>query len=318
MPVLGRAEISTTLNDAEENSSPPISEVLENLRKGGRKKQRSWVSRNFLVLSAIVFTTAWLLCTYAILVASPTCDGVAWTAWYDRVLDTRLLCRPPNEVGDFFAGAFAPLAFLWLLVAVLLQRSELSEQRKELELTREVSIAQTAEAMKNVRLIEQQTRILTDQRERALLDQADRDADALLKLLEYELGECCDIQVCRREDVNDEYFFVPSPPKAGGERFQRISAYHTLMFDKLSGYDKWASSRTDLVSFYAWRLSDLERVCRLLGELTFSCTPAKQLEIEHAGVHSIAGMAGRIRDIILPLDHRANDNTEKDVSAQPS
>lgn len=38
-----------------------------------------------------------------------------------------------NEIGDFFAGAFAPLAFVWLVVAVILQRAELEAQRKTLE-----------------------------------------------------------------------------------------------------------------------------------------------------------------------------------------
>lgn len=47
---------------------------------------------------------------------------------------------PPNKLnewGDFAAGAFAPLAFLWLVVAVVLQSSELREQREELRLTRQ-------------------------------------------------------------------------------------------------------------------------------------------------------------------------------------
>ena len=42
-----------------------------------------------------------------------------------------------NELGDFFAGFFTPLAFGWLIYGYLLQSSELSLQRKELELTRE-------------------------------------------------------------------------------------------------------------------------------------------------------------------------------------
>ena len=41
-----------------------------------------------------------------------------------------------NELGDFLAGFFTPLAFSWLIYGYLLQSSELSLQRKELELTR--------------------------------------------------------------------------------------------------------------------------------------------------------------------------------------
>lgn len=43
---------------------------------------------------------------------------------------------PANEMGDFLAGAAAPLAFLWLVVAVFLQKEELSLQRAELQQSR--------------------------------------------------------------------------------------------------------------------------------------------------------------------------------------
>ena len=41
-----------------------------------------------------------------------------------------------NELGDFLAGFFTPLAFGWLIYGYFLQSSELSLQRNELELTR--------------------------------------------------------------------------------------------------------------------------------------------------------------------------------------
>lgn len=39
---------------------------------------------------------------------------------------------PPNNFGDALAGIFAPLAFLWLVVATFLQRSELEQNREAL------------------------------------------------------------------------------------------------------------------------------------------------------------------------------------------
>lgn len=50
-----------------------------------------------------------------------------------------------NDIGDIAAGIFAPLAFLWLFVATLLQRRELGLQRKELEDTRKVLADQQRE-----------------------------------------------------------------------------------------------------------------------------------------------------------------------------
>ena len=42
-----------------------------------------------------------------------------------------------NELGDFLAGFFTPLAFGWLVYGYLLQSEELRLQRKELALTRD-------------------------------------------------------------------------------------------------------------------------------------------------------------------------------------
>ncbi|CAN7564042.1 hypothetical protein [Aminobacter sp. LjRoot7] len=65
------------------------------------------------------------------LVASAVYVGglVIWTAYDDlglRVSDNHL-----NEVGDFLAGVFAPLAVFWLIAAVLTQRQELTEAREQ-------------------------------------------------------------------------------------------------------------------------------------------------------------------------------------------
>lgn len=74
-----------------------------------------------------------------------------------------------NEWGDYISGTSAPLAFIWLVVAVMLQSTELREQRKELALTRrefeynrEVMKAQATEAKRQAEFIEQQTVILAD------------------------------------------------------------------------------------------------------------------------------------------------------------
>lgn len=49
----------------------------------------------------------------------------------------QLLTKDLNEVGDFLAGAFSPLAFLWLVLGFLQQGEELQESRKALHLQAE-------------------------------------------------------------------------------------------------------------------------------------------------------------------------------------
>ena len=48
-----------------------------------------------------------------------------------------------NELGDFLAGVFTPLAFFWLVYGYLLQSKELRLQREELALTRKQLDKQT-------------------------------------------------------------------------------------------------------------------------------------------------------------------------------
>ncbi|YBV97394.1 hypothetical protein M1D80_11060 [Phyllobacteriaceae bacterium JZ32] len=75
-----------------------------------------------------------------------------------------------NEQGDFLAGLFAPVAFLWLAAAVFIQAQELSAQRDELKQTRlevrqnrEVAMAQADEARKTSEYIGKQTELLVEQ-----------------------------------------------------------------------------------------------------------------------------------------------------------
>jgi hypothetical protein len=39
----------------------------------------------------------------------------------------------PNELGDFAAGFFAPLAFMWLIFGYFLQKTQLDIQGQELK-----------------------------------------------------------------------------------------------------------------------------------------------------------------------------------------
>jgi len=51
---------------------------------------------------------------------------------------------PANEIGSFFEGAFAPLAFLWLVIGYFLQQKELQQNTEALQVQAE-QIQKTAE-----------------------------------------------------------------------------------------------------------------------------------------------------------------------------
>lgn len=55
---------------------------------------------------------------------------------YDDALQL-ICCGKLSELGDFLAGFFTPLAFLWLVIGYLLQKDEFQLQREELKRTGE-------------------------------------------------------------------------------------------------------------------------------------------------------------------------------------
>lgn len=72
----------------------------------------------------------------------------------------------PNQFGDFFAGIFAPLAFLWLVLATMFQRRELELQRKELAQNREALMLQARELKASVEQLAAQAQIMFEEQDR--------------------------------------------------------------------------------------------------------------------------------------------------------
>lgn len=64
--------------------------------------------------------------------------------------------------GQFISGLFAPVAFVWVVIAVVLQGRELELQREELRDTREVLNLQKEEMKRAAEEAREQTRIMTE------------------------------------------------------------------------------------------------------------------------------------------------------------
>lgn len=107
-----------------------------------------------------------------------------------------LLASPPNEFGDFLAGAFAPLAFLWLALTVWLQSRELRLQRKELQQNGEALRLQAEELRNSVEQLRKQTELRQadaqmrerEKREQMFADGYERLSDTLLLALGFLSG----------------------------------------------------------------------------------------------------------------------------------
>lgn len=108
---------------------------MEEQQKRKRRINWLWVAFGLTLVYVVVLGGV-------LLPATQQCDAAAVPLWQKY-----LACRPANELGDFLSGAFAPVAFLWLVAAVLIQAQELQAQRAELELTRQ-ELADSREVMK--------------------------------------------------------------------------------------------------------------------------------------------------------------------------
>jgi len=131
-------------------------------------KPKGWGLRNHLGTIGAVITLAYLA------VVLPLIQGR---------IDT-LLTMPLNEVGDFLAGAFGPVAFMWLVLGFLQQGEELRQgtealklQAKELSLGTEAMLLQAKELKSSV----DQQSIMAD----AALQQIEEQR----KMLQHQLDE---------------------------------------------------------------------------------------------------------------------------------
>jgi hypothetical protein len=93
--------------------------------------------------------------------------------------DVSLAALKANELADFLAGVFAPLAFLWLVLGFFLQRQELSHSSAALWLQSE----ELAKSVEHQRELAEQTRRQVDaelQAAKRAMDEAEARAQPLL------------------------------------------------------------------------------------------------------------------------------------------
>lgn len=150
-------------------------------------------SRTYLVL--IAFSLTYMGIYYLLMRETEACDPQKFfirNHWFHGFWDQYLACRSINELGDALAGAFAPVAFIWLAGTVFIQSQELQAQRQELDETQEVmreqlevSREQVKETKASTKLFERQTAILEYEhnlREQAASDDALKLAVAALPM----------------------------------------------------------------------------------------------------------------------------------------
>lgn len=108
-----------------------------------------------------------------------------------------------NEFADAAAGLFAPLAFLWLFVATMVQSGELALQREELQLTRQEFVQNRAVAKEQAEEARNQARFIGTQTEITIRAEADRHLVAVLDSLKELLMQSFQTQIVVRAANGD-------------------------------------------------------------------------------------------------------------------
>lgn len=161
---------------------------------------------------------------YLLIAETQACAGVPIQShWFHGFWDRYLGCRSVNELGDALAGAFAPVAFLWLAGAVFIQSKELEAQREELNETQEVMREQVEEMRASTALLRQQTEAMQKDQLRKDQELADQEFNAEIEMT---------LQLIK--DLRELYLLQYSLSDEGGE-LSIASLDHTMLFDVSSG-----------------------------------------------------------------------------------
>jgi len=142
-------------------------------RQIAKPKKPVWQEIPFLVglgLTALVFVSFGYSLFY---LPTNTLGGTFESKW------AYLIQASPNEIGDTLAGFAGSLAFVWLVVTVWLQATELREQRHEFE------------RMANAQ--DEQVRLLLTQGEIFKQEQLERQQESKRKLVEEYVSGFCDL-----------------------------------------------------------------------------------------------------------------------------
>ncbi len=120
------------------------------------KTKSTKATKSKLVLyGGLLFSIFWLALLAAMVISTKPCPGtLGYTGLNSESYRSFISCRDVNELGDFLAGAFAPLAFLWLVITVFLQSKELAAQREELSFATEAADKQADFSGKHVAILE--------------------------------------------------------------------------------------------------------------------------------------------------------------------
>jgi hypothetical protein len=185
--------------------------------------------------------------------------------WFSRLIGLYLACKEINELGDALAGAFAPVAFIWLAGAVFIQSQELSETRDVMSQQVAATLAQVVEMEASTTLLKAQTAILELQYQHRL---ADDEFDRLLQSL-------------RRKIQDERFLWIESDGKSSNlDDIIDVQGSDVDFFNSVKDCMETIPDRIDTgcepatVNVYAPIWSEVHALVSRLVAISERCSPA--------------------------------------------
>jgi hypothetical protein len=273
------------------------------------KWRLSWLA------AATVVTVLYLLFLFAVLLPNTSSCSSNDGSFLSRILS----CRTPNELGDFLSGAFAPVAFLWLVAAVLIQAQELRAQREELAMTRqeladsrevmkeqaEQARNQAVQAQRQANFIGEQTENLKRQAEDYYREKQDRMFDEMLRALhKSSISRLSNVSCHIQTDGGMNLFSFPNLREFEHERalFQvsQILTHIAEAMKQLAPSAKWPIPEDRFSSI----LEGLETLISMEDRLS----PAGQIKLASLGLKSSRNSISEINRLKNERDSAALHN----------
>jgi hypothetical protein len=234
-------------------------------------------------------TAAWLIAAFCIgYFAHPPMDDLSCKGTFT--------CLTASEWGDFLAGVFAPVAFLWLVVTVWIQSDELREQRVELALTRNefelnraVMQEEAEAARRQAEYLATQTAMLADQA-RVLKTEASAKSFFVLmsRYIEHssefsdkvrlQTGTAYDVRVFKVTSAGSDEKYVHEQNEYIARALQQIGGpifmENATLFDQAFVFLYSAEELCDGLPFHSrvsWKRSRLESLLDTYCEIVMRC-----------------------------------------------
>ncbi|RJG46426.1 hypothetical protein [Mesorhizobium sp. DCY119] len=229
-----------------------------------------------------------------------------------NVLERTFNCLSANELGDYLAGAFAPVAFIWLVAAVLVQAAELREQRRELALTRKefelnrnVAEAQVSEARKQAEHIFAQTEIMKSEWIERQTEIVEADFQRLLDTLEDVIRGSAGAIKAKLSDGS----IRSGSQEFGSDRERNIQEHrkklvvwlHALKLEALPEGLEIISVPFALSS----RLQDELEVLDALLETVAKASERVKLDARLLGLEHLKGLVSSAKDLVTSFESKA-------------